>query len=280
MEKEKIQIPEKLYEKNTNGKILYIRHGQTNYNKNSNKSNLNIISTKPEYIDCDLNEKGIEQTNKLSNQIIKLKIEQIYVSPLSRALHTALILFKNHPDKDKIIIKIHPLITEVISGVHGFVFDIQNSKKIYNMDNEIKFDWSIFDSYYKSYIDQDLFFLNFIDCFSEKKLKEKLDKIYSFYGKDNLKIKLGEFAKSRVDSGFKRFETLNHLFKRNLEFKKFLYETHKNNLNDINNKIIIITHSAFTKISTSKKAYLEELKSIFPNDCYKINNCEIISIFI
>ena len=180
MEKEKIQIPEKLYEKNTNGKILYIRHGQTNYNKNSNKSNLNIISTKPEYIDCDLNEKGIEQTNKLSNQIIKLKIEQIYVSPLSRALHTALILFKNHPDKDKIIIKIHPLITEVISGVHGFVFDIQNSKKIYNMDNEIKFDWSIFDSYYKSYIDQDLFFLNFIDCFSEKKLKEKLDKIYSF----------------------------------------------------------------------------------------------------
>ena len=280
MEKEKIQIPEKLYEKNTNGKILYIRHGQTNYNKNSNKSNLNIISTKPEYIDCDLNEKGIEQTNKLSNQIIKLKIEQIYVSPLSRALHTALILFKNHPDKDKIIIKIHPLITEVISGVHGFVFDIQNSKKIYNMDNEIKFDWSIFDSYYKSYIDQDLFFLNFIDCFSEKKLKEKLDKIYSFYGKDNLKIKLGEFAKSRVDSGFKRFETLNHLFKRNLEFKNFLYETHKNNLNDINNKIIIITHSAFTKISTSKKAYLEELKSIFPNDCYKINNCEIISIFI
>ena len=280
MEKEKIQIPEKLYEKNTNGKILYIRHGQTNYNKNSNKSNLNIISTKPEYIDCDLNEKGIEQTNKLSNQIIKLKIEQIYVSPLSRALHTALILFKNHPDKDKIIIKIHPLITEVISGVHGFVFDIQNSKKIYNMNSEIKFDWSIFDSYYKSYIDQDLFFLNFIDCFSEKKLKEKLDKIYSFYGKDNLKIKLGEFAKSRVDSGFKRFETLNHLFKRNLEFKKFLYETHKNNLNDINNKIIIITHSAFTKISTSKKAYLEELKSIFPNDCYKINNCEIISIFI
>ena len=280
MEKEKIQIPDKLYEKNSNGKILYIRHGQTNYNKNSNKSNLNIIKTKPEYIDCDLNEKGIEQTNKLSNQIIKLKIEQIYVSPLSRALHTALILFKNHPDKDKIIIKIHPLITEVISGVHGFVFDIQNSKKIYNMNSEIKFDWSIFDSYYKSYIDQDLFFLNFIDCFSEKKLKEKLDKIYSFYGKDNLKIKLGEFAKSRVDSGFKRFETLNHLFKRNLEFKKFLYETHKNNLNDINNKIIIITHSAFTKISTSKKAYLEELKSIFPNDCYKINNCEIISIFI
>ena len=280
MEKEKIQIPEILYKKNTNGKILYIRHGQTNYNKNSNISNLYIISTKTGYIDCDLNEKGIEQTNKLSNQIIKLKIEQIYVSPLSRALHTALILFKNHPDKDKIIIKIHPLITEVISGVHGFVFDIQNSKKIYNMDNEIKFDWSIFDSYYKSYIDQDLFFLNFIDCFSEKKLKEKLDKIYSFYGKDNLKIKLGEFAKSRVDSGFKRFETLNHLFKRNLEFKKFLYETHKNNLNDINNKIIIITHSAFTKISTSKKAYLEELKSIFPNDCYKINNCEIISIFI
>ena len=280
MEKEKIQIPEKLYEKNYNGKILYIRHGQTNYNKNSNKSNLNIISTKPEYIDCDLNEKGIEQTNKLSNQIIKFKIEQIYVSPLSRALHTALILFKNHPDKDKIIIKIHPLITEVISGVHGFVFDIQNSKKIYYINYEIKFDWNIFDSYYKSYIDQDLFFLNFIDCFSEKKLKEKLDKIYSFYGKDNLKIKLGEFAKSRVDSGFKRFETLNHLFKRNLEFKKFLYETHKNNLNDINNKIIIITHSAFTKISTSKKAYLEELKSIFPNDCYKINNCEIISIFI
>jgi bisphosphoglycerate-dependent phosphoglycerate mutase len=280
MEKEKIQIPDKLYEKNSNGKILYIRHGQTNYNKNSNKSNLNIMKIKPEYIDCDLNEKGIEQTNKLSNQIIKLKIEQIYVSPLSRALHTALILFKNHPEKDNIIIKIHPLITEVISGVHGFVFDIQNSKKIYNMNSEIKFDWSIFDSYYNSFIEQDLFFFNFIDCFSEKKLKEKKEKIYSFYGKENFKNKLGEFSKLGVDSGFKRFETLNHLFKRNLEFKKFLYETHKNNLNELDKKIIIITDSAFTQISTSKKAYLGDLKNIFPNDCCKMNNCEIISIFI
>ena len=280
MEKEKIQIPEKLYEKNYNGKILYIRHGQTNYNKNSNKSNLNIIKTKPEYIDCDLNEKGIEQTNKLSNQIIKLKIEQIYVSPLSRALHTALILFKNHPEKENIVIKVHPLITEVISGVHGFVFDIQNNKKIYNMNSEIKFDWSIFDSYYKSFIEQDLFFFNFIDCFSEKKFNEKKDKIYLFYGKENFKIKLGEFSKSGVDSGLKRFESLNHLFKRNLEFKNFLYETHKNTLNDIDKKIIIITHSAFTQISTSKKAYLGDLKNVFPNDCCKMNNCEIISIFI
>ena len=148
------------------------------------------------------------------------------------------------------------------------------------MNSEIKFDWSIFDSYYNSFIEQDLFFFNFIDCFSEKKLKEKKEKIYSFYGKENFKNKLGEFSKLGVDSGFKRFETLNHLFKRNLEFKKFLYETHKNNLNDLDKKIIIITHSAFTQISTSKKAYLGDLKNIFPNDCCKMNNCEIISIFI
>ena len=58
--------------------------------------------------------------------------------------------------------------------------------------------------------------------FFEKILKEKLDKFYSFYRKENLKIKLGELANSRVDSWLKRFETLNHLFKRNLKFKKFL----------------------------------------------------------
>ena len=127
----KLIIPEKLYDSNLNGKILYIRHGQTNYNKNSNKSNLNIMKIKSEYIDCDINEKGIEQTKKISNIIEQLDIEEIYVSPLSRTLHTALILFKNHPQKDKIIIKVHPLITEVISGVHGFSFDIQNKECLY-----------------------------------------------------------------------------------------------------------------------------------------------------
>ena len=276
----KLIIPEKLYDSNLNGKILYIRHGQTNYNKNSNKSNLNIMKIKSEYIDCDINEKGIEQTKKISNIIEQLDIEEIYVSPLSRTLHTALILFKNHPQKDKIIIKVHPLITEVISGVHGFSFDIQNNKKIYNLKSEIKFDWSIFDSYYNTPIEQDLFFFNFIDCLIKKKLKEKKDKINEYYNKGNLKVKLGEFSKFGVDSGFKRFETLNHLFKRNLEFKKFIYDKHKNTLEDTEKKIIIITHCAFTQISTSKKAYLGNLKNNFPDDCYKISNCEIISIFL
>jgi len=57
--------------------------------------------------------------------------------------------------------------------------------------------------------------------FFEKILKEKLDKFYSFYRKENLKIKLGELANSRVDFWLKRFETLNHLFKRNLKLKNF-----------------------------------------------------------
>jgi len=80
--------------------------------------------------------------------------------------------------------------------------------------------------------------------FFEKILKEKLDKFYSFYRKENLKIKLGELANSRVDFWLKRFETLNHLFKRNLKLKNFI-GNFKNNLNDINDKIIIITYSTF-----------------------------------
>jgi len=75
---------------------------------------------------------------------------------------------------------------------------------------------------------------------------------------------------------------LTLMFKRNLEFKDLL----RKNLEEIkkytyqinDEKILVFTHSAFTKISTSKNAYNMEVISDFPVDCYKPDNCEIISM--
>lgn len=63
-------------------KIYIVRHGQTNHNVKKIYSNE----------DEDLNLKGINQANKLKEQIKKIDYDIIISSPLIRAKHTANII--------------------------------------------------------------------------------------------------------------------------------------------------------------------------------------------
>ena len=78
----------------------------------------------------------------------------------------------------------------------------------------------------------------------------------------------------------RRIETLNHLFQRVLKFKSFLKEKYGNELDDNSRKIIIVSHSCFGQIFTSKLCY--ELKDIndYPKDSCDMKNCEAVSVFL
>ena len=275
---EEVKIPEVIFSRDTKGKILYIRHGETKYNIDGKKTSKSELKKKKEYLNCELNEKGINQAKEASNKVKNLKFEAIYCSPLYRTIQTAFYLFQNHPQKN-IIITIHPFIIEIQGGIHDFVFDIEKTKKEFNLKSEVKFDWSIYDKYYNTNIKQELFFLDFFDQLEISGNIDKKEKILNNFGNENLKEQLTNLSIFGVDNKWSKLETYNHAFKRNLKFKQFLKDTHGKTLNDTEFKIGVITHSAFTKISTSKTAYTMDIQD-YPKDCCEIRNCEIISVFL
>ena len=270
--------PSIVFSKNLNGKIIYIRHGETDYNKFL-KSKGKSIKYDINYIDSPINKKGEQQALDASIKLQNLNIEIIYISPLYRCLQTAFFLFKNHPNKKNLKIVVHPLLTEVVSGVNNFTYQIQKTKKKFNQHSEIKVDWTLFDNEFKTPKDQDLFFLKYIDEKKEK-IQQKIKSIYDNYGKAKIKEEIAGLGKIIVDAGMRRLETLNHLFQRVLKFKNFLKEKYGNELDDNNKKIIIVSHSCFGQIFTSKLCY--ELKDIndYPKDACDMKNCEAVSVFL
>jgi len=96
-------------------KLILIRHGQSLWNK------LNIFTG---WVDIPLSEKGIEEALKAGEDLQEVKIDRIYVSTLSRALMTGmLVMAKNkvslaprvvHPGENLHNDKIEGMTTPVI----------------------------------------------------------------------------------------------------------------------------------------------------------------------
>jgi len=275
-----IEVPNILYEKNINGKFLYVRHGKTFYNKCKElEGTSDHFKAEPSLINAHLCEDGINQAKELQKVFNNIEIEEIYVSPLYRTLQTAYYIFENHPKKENIIIKIHPLITEIIASCHDIVVNIEEAKKDFNLNSKIKYDWSIFDSYYKDEKSQNTFFVNNIDIFPNNS-KEEINTILDNYNSNEYLNSLIKILHKSIDLKFNgRLETYKHGFNRNLKFKEFLKEKYKNN-NNLNKKVVVISHSHFIQIGTSKLAYSMEKIDEIPKDACLIKNCETISMII
>ena len=277
----KLNIPDPVYFNNTDGKFLYVRHGKTFYNIEFEKLGSDkTIKTDPKFIDCELSPEGIKQAREKQSIFNSFKIEDIYVSPLYRTLQTAYYLFETHPNKKNITIYVHPLISENVNATHDITIDIKKSKKKFNENSEIKYDWNIFESYYKTEKEQDLYYLNFIDLLDEKEKNNIINKIYLNYGTDNLKNCLSEMVELENKFNLYFLESYKHIFYRNYQFKEFLREKYKNSLNNKDMKVVIISHGGYCKIGTSKKAYEIEKIDKLPEDCYFFKNCEIVSMNI
>lgn len=187
-------IISKVYNNTMSGKYLYIRHGETYYNKLSNKNkekeNLDIGSYKNvidkyryynsfrwnnEFLDCKLNKNGIKQAEDLGLKLkyIKFFNNTVFSSPLRRCIDTALNSLKNHSSKDNITIKIHPLLIEAFQSIHDGSIDIKEKKNHYKkIENNygINIDWNLIDEalhYKKNIYDFKEYILDNLDVFKQ-----------------------------------------------------------------------------------------------------------------
>ena len=266
------------YSKDTEEKLLFIRHGETFFNSDPDKTGR---KTNYKYIDSKLTTKGIEQSKALQKILNKLTIEVIYISPMYRAFQTVFYALENHPDLSKIKVIVNPLVNEVASCVNDYILDIKQTKKEFNMNSKIKFDWSIFDEYVKSLKwEENFYYFDYFDCFEEKKKNEiylELRHLYNINDLISLEQKLTELSIIRYQQD-KRFESLKHLQSRFNKFFEYIKEKHKNTLGNKESKILVVTHTSFIKCATERNPYEDEdIQDYHPN-AYSSKNCEIISI--
>ena len=272
-------ISGKIFVKNLTGKVIFLRHGETDYNKDINKKGAKI-KYDIQYLDGHLNLDGKKQAEKASELFKNLDIEAIYVSPLYRTLESASIIFKNHPKKSNIKLIVHPLLSEVISSMNNFIDDIETKKNLYNEKSDVKVDWSIFDEEFKTNEEQNFYYLNYVNLLSKEKYENIKNKMYNSLKDNKMKESISELGKIISDLKMKRIESLDHLFNRTVKFKEFLKEKYKNSMNDSSKKIVIISHSCFGQMFTSKECYGKTNLKEYPKDCCEMSNCEAISVFI
>lgn len=273
-----------LFTTDTSGKVLYVRHGKTEFNYTKDIIGEDVQSH-AELVDSCLHAQGLDSLKNAIRTLSTLKFEAIYCSPMKRTLQTVYHLLENHPQRESIIVYIHPLITEKVNGVHDYSFDIIKKKCEYNMKSKVKFNWTIFDTYFKTQIEQEMF--QFAYCPKDipelNALIKQVEELYSKGEKEAMKTTYAKFGEYLVGHKMNTFETHYHAFRRNICFKRFLLKklTEDGTLEKTDEKILIVTHSALAKVGTSSKAYslLDNMTS-YPDDSHLCKNGEIISMHI
>jgi len=278
--KNEIKKPTELYRRDLEGKLLFMRHGETNFNidKNNKKRRVN-----KDYIDCRLNEKGIEQAKSRQEILNTLSFEKVYVSPFYRALQTLTYSLSNHPNKDNIIAVVHPLVSEIGNCINDYVLDIKQSKKDFNMNSPIKVDWSLFDEYVKGIkYDENFYYFENFDDFEENeknKIYEELKQKYDNGRMEEFKIGLSNLAKLRFQKK-KRFESLKYAQERFKRFLNFIKTHFKKSLKKTKEKIFVVSHSCYMRIGTDKIPYESKEIQQYHDNSYFPQNCEILSYFV
>jgi len=266
------------FSKDINGKILLMRHGETFFNSDPDKVGR---LTNSKYIDGKLTEKGISQSISIQNVLNKLSFEKIYVSPMYRAFQTISFALEKHPNLRNITVVVHPLVNEVTSCVQDYLLDIKQTKKDFNMNSRLKFDWSIFDNYVKDIKwDENFYYFENFDCFEQNKKEEMYQKLKQYYDKkdfESLKKGLSDIAIIRYDQK-KRFESLKNLQYRFNKFLDYIKDKHRETLNNLDKKILIVSHDSFIKVATDRRIYETKDVQKYHDKSYSSKNCEIISI--
>ena len=265
------------YSKDLNEKLLFMRHGKTDFNAAINQANRRV---NPLYIDSKLILKGINQAKSKQNILNSLSLEKVYVSPFYRALQTLTFALQNHPNKNNIIALVHPLVGEITSCVNDYILDIKQTKKDFNLNSTIKIDWSLFDEYIKGIkYDENFYYFDNFDNFDEKEKNKIYFKLKNFYDKGNikqLKIGLAELSKLRFKKK-KRFESLMHAQNRFKKFIDYIKQIHKKTMQNKEEKILVFSHGAFMKVATNLAPYKSKLIEKLNSNCYAPKNCEILS---
>ena len=261
------------------GKFLFMRHGQSLYNQVKEESR----RYNPDLIDASLSEEGIKQAKSRQEDINQLDIEKVYVSPYKRALETMIYALQSHPNADKIIATVNPLISEIVCSGHDFMIDLKQTKKKFNMNSPIKIDWSYFDEFVKnSKYDENFFFFENMNLLEEKEKQKEYLKLKDLYDKgktEKYKEELGKFLKENNEK-YRKYESFKHSYERFEKLKKYLNEKFKETINDKNKKVLCVCHSAFINVATSPIKFSKDEIVESKDNLYQIQNGEIISLMI
>jgi len=274
------KINKQEYSLDSKGKFLFIRHGQTicNSDKNNKERKIN-----PDYLDSHLSEKGIKQAKELNNIIKNFKIEAIYVSPLYRSLETVKYMLKSISNfKGEIIV--HPLIIECPNCIDDFIYDINETK---NDFKDLNVNWNIFYDFVKKYQkwNENFYYFEYFNRLTDSQKNNKYQKLLDLYNRKEMnilkKVIVNEMPKIIFNKeGLQPFESFKHVYSRFLEFKNFLREKYKDSLDNIDNKVIIVTHGDFLGVITNKYLYENDDVNAFAKDGCHCKNCGIVSIYI
>ena len=270
------------YNKDLNGKLLFMRHGETVYNADAHKDPIDCLIN-PNYIDSQLNQVGINQAKSKRDILNSLSFEKVYTSPLYRALQTLTYSLQNHPNKKNIIVLVHPYVSELANYIPDYILDIKKTKKDFNLNSIIKVDWSLFDEYVKGIkYDENFYYFDNFDCFDEKEKNNMYLKLKYYYDNGNmkkLKMGLSELANLRFEAKI-RFESLMHAQGRVIKFIDYIKKNHKKTMKRINEKILVFSHGSLMAIASNMTRYKSKEIQKFNFQSYSPKNCEILSYII
>lgn len=271
-------------------KVIYIRHGETSYNKDSHeadkKSDMELIEIKynEKYLDCKLNENGIKQSEELRSTLNTININKVYCSPLNRCIQTCIYSLAEHPQKDSIEIIIIPEASEIIHTIHDGCCDLEEKKKFFKKETKLKINWELMNglssNYNYKFMDQKPYISN------KENTDQKDDKLFDNENENYGLFKFSEIMKASFSHTKRRVESLKHAFKRSIRLKETIENENKEFLSNTENngKILIFSHSGFIKISTLRKNYNWSITDMendkYPEISYKPNNCEAVGINI
>ncbi len=110
-----------MYKTAAEGGILFIRHGNTDYNTlYAIEANKKILKFQEIWIDTPLSQLGKSQSEKLAENLVDINIKYVFVSPMLRTIQTCMIALEKHKNRDKMELYVHPLISETLSGTCDF----------------------------------------------------------------------------------------------------------------------------------------------------------------
>ena len=113
-------------------KILLVRHGETDYNKNRKIQG---------HSDIELNATGVAQATKAADKILEFNIDLAFSSPLKRVVKTAALMLEHSGNNNFIIEKDDRLIEKHFGDFEGATFDeyftaLENNKGLETIETD------------------------------------------------------------------------------------------------------------------------------------------------
>ena len=243
-----------------NPKIWLVRHGLSVFNywsrtyghRAAEFGNVNAVEADPDYkylmtikdkadtrlADPDLHKKGMAQAQKAQEKINQMNVRYVFVSPLKRTLDTCKGIFGSYPKKGQLIIKVNPLVRELMGSPCDVPVDTLTKRRAEY--EPLGYDFSQLEKYDK----KDLYFLYSLNSPEREQLFEEIAKEPDKPYIEVIAKYMKRFRKEQK-KGNRKVESFVNARERAVEFAQFLLNFIPTAGLGENDDIVVVTHSLF-----------------------------------